>query len=424
MDQVKYRINFLVLIHVIALVGLIFPYGFPLYSISILAFWGYSLLNKSVSIKNNVFMIIMYLSITTYIVGVFNSEGVLYNTVINDLIGIFSLLLMVLSTGKFTIQEYTETVKRFLIIYAHVSLFFALISLFKYYSLLNNKHIQYFEVEGRPYPWGTALMPDYNMFALAMLVGLVATSYLIKKSEQTIMQVYGVVSSLIISLAILFSGSRRGWIVLLFLVFLLMYRFLQRLKNNTSRKNKKLILTLVLICISFIIIFKTQFNLSITNSYEFEKLRYRFSTLEDISSSLSSRTSRLEDGILLMKDFNIVEFIFGEGFSYLSFYGEKYIGPGYEEYPHNPLLSAFLYSGIIGLLVMITLLVIPIFRSLLSRLSIDYMIIYLIVLFFLIQSANSIFSTNIFWLILLIYCLIPVYERRVVRLESDINSSK
>lgn len=90
--------------------------------------------------------------------------------------------------------------------------------------------------------------------------------------------------------------------------------------------------------------------------------------------------------------------IIGHGFDYLEWYGLKYHNnPQRYDFPHNPIISAFLYSGIIGGIIYI----IFIFMSLLlywnKRESLGiYLILYLCCMFFCMFSGSSHFSFPLF----------------------------
>lgn len=406
------NINFLVILHLIAIVSLIFPYGFPLFSIVMMLFFIYMLFTKSLSLKISVYIGILYLSILVYIMGIFNSRGILYSIVISDLVNIVLICILLIITGSYNRIQYKKVIHRTLISFSYIVPILALLSLYKYYLLLNNNYIEYFEIEGRKYPWGTSLMPDYNMFALGMIIGLISLTYMIKNSDRIINQLIGVISSLIVILSILFSGSRRGWIVVVFVAIFFLYKAIKRLTLNTIKQNMFIFTAIFISIVIFIFGFKDYINISITNQVELDKLEYRYSTLEDFSESFSDRTNRLEYGLELINNFNVTQLLIGNGFSYLPLYGEEFLQAGKQDYPHNPLLSSFLYAGMIGFIVTLILVLIPIFRSIYEQKIFhkEYFLIYLIVLLFLIQSGNSIFSINILWFLIVHFCLIPMSD--------------
>jgi len=110
-------------------------------------------------------------------------------------------------------------------------------------------------------------------------------------------------------------------------------------------------------------------------------------------------------------DYSILKKIFGNGFVYLEKYGEKfYNSPKRYDYPHNPILSALLYSGIIGVILYIYFLVIVFINYWKYRkYHMTFFIIYLISFFFIMFSGNSHFSLPVFNLFSLVPFLSKYY---------------
>ncbi len=76
-------------------------------------------------------------------------------------------------------------------------------------------------------------------------------------------------------------------------------------------------------------------------------------------SFFTDRSSRWIYAIEIWKTkFNTSDKIFGHGFNYLEWYGEKFMGNSKNyDWPHNPFISILLYSGIVGLILYIILLI-------------------------------------------------------------------
>ncbi len=93
---------------------------------------------------------------------------------------------------------------------------------------------------------------------------------------------------------------------------------------------------------------------------------------------------------IYLKEHNIFQKIFGGGFKYLNYYGDIfYNDKNKSDWPHNPFLSILLYSGILGLLFYIFILI-KIIIVFVNRIS-EY---YLIFCFFTITFFFSFFSAN------------------------------
>lgn len=90
--------------------------------------------------------------------------------------------------------------------------------------------------------------------------------------------------------------------------------------------------------------------------------------------------------------------IFGQGFKYLEWYGDKFYGnPKRYDFPHNPIISSFLYSGIIGGVVYIIFLIMSLWLYWKKRQQLGiFFIMYLCCMFFSMFSGSSHFSFPLF----------------------------
>src|SRR5262249_40677997 len=65
----------------------------------------------------------------------------------------------------------------------------------------------------RGYPLGTSLVMDYNFYALPLLLGLVSAFWLLKRDGSSMWRALALLCLPALILAVLFSGSRRGLMV-------------------------------------------------------------------------------------------------------------------------------------------------------------------------------------------------------------------
>jgi len=81
--------------------------------------------------------------------------------------------------------------------------------------------------------------------------------------------------------------------------------------------------------------------------------------LLETGANFSERTSRWLYAVEIWKNkYKWYNKLFGHGFDYLGWYGEKYLGNSQvSDWPHNPFITVLLYSGIIGLISYLWLLV-------------------------------------------------------------------
>lgn len=120
---------------------------------------------------------------------------------------------------------------------------------------------------------------------------------------------------------------------------------------------------------------------------------------DTINYFTSPRTDRWRYALELWQTrYNTKQKIFGQGFKYLEWYGEKFYGnPKRYDFPHNPIISSFLYSGIIGGVVYIIFLIMSMWLYWKRRLQLGiFFIMYLCCMFFCMFSGSSHFSFPLF----------------------------
>lgn len=393
--------NFLSMLFTISVVGLIFPYGFPLFPIAVLLYLFVCLIRGNIGLRINIYSVILYGSVIMYFIGLLNNKGTVYQNNIADIENITLLLLLSFTFIKFNQYSYKKfLINTFKLLSCTIPCL-ALFSLYKFYLLLNGVQLNFLKIDGRSYPWGTTLMPDYNMFSLGMIIGVIGICYVYRKSNSLLIQLYTLISVCLLFIAIVFSGSRRGWLVLPLLSIYLMHVIIKKIniKQFKIKELSSLIILIILLILAVLI-----FPLEISYDYEIEKLKYRFSTLADIKNSFDERTSRWNYGFQLINEFNLFKLLIGDGFHYLNIYAEKFKTDSLEDYPHNPLISTMLYSGVIGVLVFLILIFMTINRLLYRRKLFggEFILIYFVTLIFLLPSANTFFSIKIIWILTLI----------------------
>lgn len=113
---------------------------------------------------------------------------------------------------------------------------------------------------------------------------------------------------------------------------------------------------------------------------------------------------------IFSEQYSTVKKIIGGGFDYLWDFGHAFYYKNnhrfYFDYPHNPVISAFLYSGILGGLSLVYFFFMTFLNFIRSFRSLIYFIcMYIIVFFFAFFSGNSIFGSPEF----LFFSLVPYY---------------
>jgi hypothetical protein len=129
---------------------------------------------------------------------------------------------------------------------------------------------------------------------------------------------------------------------------------------------------------------------------------------------IGNRKSAWIFALKIFSEYRLINKILGNGFGYLEKYGYKYYGDSKRlDYPHNPIVSTFLYSGILGGLIYILFLVASFWNYWKYRKHHQvFLIMYLITFFFMMFSGNSHFSVPIFTFLSIIPFLTKYYVNK------------
>jgi hypothetical protein len=135
-----------------------------------------------------------------------------------------------------------------------------------------------------------------------------------------------------------------------------------------------------------------------------------------------SRTTRYYYSWIIFKEYPLYNKLFGKGFDYMEQIAKKF-GEEEYDYPHNPFISAFLYSGILGGLIYIWFILVVFFYYIkYFKYHIFYFLSFLVVFFFSFFSANTHFSVPIFTILSMIPFLTKnIVEKNALEIE-NINS--
>ena len=127
---------------------------------------------------------------------------------------------------------------------------------------------------------------------------------------------------------------------------------------------------------------------------------------------LSERTVRWIYAFeLWTSEYSWINKLFGKGFDYLDIFGQKfYPDEDRIDYPHNPILSAFLYSGLLGGFFYIYFLVLSFYYYWKYRKNhMLFFILFLVTFVFVFISSNSHFNVPIFAML----SLVPFITRSI-----------
>lgn len=353
----KFEIKYLSLSFSALIIGLMFPYGFPLFgSLVFLQFLYLLLIRKKIIIFTKelftfYFLIVIFLCAQLQTLG-FDDHTKKY------FINLISIMFFIINA--LNILKNYDLFKNFYIqaqrIAFVLAVCIAVFSMYKFYLLLNGIKISFLQ-NGREYPWGSSLVTDYNFSSLGYILSILFGYSLFKKSRSLITMFFLLGGISIMMITVITSGSRRGLVIILVIIFfwiiksiLSKYSF-YRMKIKKVYMKKKIAYLLLLS-----IIFISIDNISLTNinTSELNKLLNRAETLingDNGHSSFSSREIRWNYAGDIINNFSWYQMLIGDGYRYHYLYGEKdFSHDGVKEgYPHNILISYFLFSGTLGL---------------------------------------------------------------------------
>ncbi len=161
--------------------------------------------------------------------------------------------------------------------------------------------------------------------------------------------------------------------------------------------------------------FYTNNNMDIANDTLEKRISDEYIKSLEKNKFSGGRTARWYYGWVIFKDYPWFKKLFGGGFEYMEMFGKKFGRVKYD-YPHNPIISAFLYSGIIGGVCYICFLILSFWYYWKFREHhMIFFIMYLVTFFFVFFSSDSHFDTPIFAFL----SIIPFFTRYLVTKEMN-----
>lgn len=249
---------------------------------------------------------------------------------------------------------------------------------------------------------GSSLNSDYNVYALGLIMALLLSlnlrssfKGLFKKS------LYFLLNAMLVG-SILLSGSRRA--VLMVIAVVLISLFYNRLKKLKNQWALGMVLILPIVGLGFIAQYSEPIVTSLAESELIDQSIGRVFTLKEQLTGENDRTIRFDWALAKLQDASGQEWLFGQGFGYLSKMGTNFSGE--EDNPHNFVLATLMYAGLIGGILVVLL----IFRALslaFNQNKTMYFIFLFMVLFGL-TSSNTLFSYRVFPIMLFLLALYPV----------------
>jgi hypothetical protein len=253
----------------------------------------------------------------------------------------------------------------------------------------------------RGYPLGSSLRMDYNFYALPLLLGVLSAFWIMKMDPFPLSRSTAVVCLPLLISAILLSGSRRGLLVVvcavpLLILWLVLFRANRGLGQPTMGISLKPVIGVIFLAAILSVIkldSLTEFVSNVTSADSFSEVMKRWETFQEGTYS-DTRMHYWTITMQRLSRFTPLEYLFGEGFAYVTDLGAD---PDLvEDYPHNFLLSSILYGGVLQTVCLLAVVVTALAR--LSRPSQGCGMFagwFVIVIIFLATSCNSFFSSEI-----------------------------
>jgi hypothetical protein len=338
------------------------------------------------------------------------------NIIIGDIFNIiwwviFILILNYSIDNEFSFQIFLKILFHSTFFIVSILAIFGLIKL--YLSTLGIIFPQFMVLreDGIEYPLlGTSLNKDYNIFSFGIFCGVFAGLYCYSNTSKVHLKVFYSFMILMSLISAILSMSRRGFVLGIFLFVLVIIwsfkKYSNKYNKNGLSQNKTANKPWLFVVASTIIVL---FAISLDwNSvlFDYTEINTWLSRIETITSIDSNdNDTRGIRWIFSMEYFSklsFVEKICGNGFEYMSIFGVKFQETDFD-HPHNVWISSLLYGGILGFLSTTGLTLIVLFQYFNRRdlfQSLFYW--YLLFLFLNFTSANTIFSSRVFVVLLLI----------------------
>ncbi len=274
-------------------------------------------------------------------------------------------------------------------------------------------------------PFGTSINSDKNFYSLYSFLGIISYIPLLikKQSMSKSLFIQLIIGTLLIN--ILFSFSYRGIIILVLLLVGLIITNIITLINSKQAKIKN-IRNNSLMLLFGVVLFGIVIN-SLNENKIVHQVTHHVNVYLNNTQELTSNAfhfNKWEYAIEYYQQQPFINKVFGSGFSYLQAFGQEFNeNKELVDYPHNPIISALLYSGIVGAVFALLFLIISVYYGILyfKKYTLFSLMLFTSLLF-VFFSGNSLFSVPIFLFLFSLSFLIRHQE--ITELHIDFNLDK
>jgi len=313
----------------------------------------------------------------------------------------------------------------FYIIYRKILLFFGVSSLIiAVFGLLNFYLELYYTPLISNTPFGTAINNNKNFYALFSFLGIISYVPLMNR-KQSFRNSFAIqIGILVLVFNTILSFSYEAIVILgILLLALVAFQVVtlfgsKRYRILASNSRLLLLASIMLLGVYFVS------NTSVESSSRILKYVRAYNYNVDKFNTDAFSIERLDYALRLYDKQPFINKIFGGGFHYYEAFGQKYIGTeGALAYANNPIVSALLYSGVLGALFTLLFFIISIYYGIsYLRTYPSFSLMLFTVLLFTFFSVSTIFNGPIFLFIFSLSFLIRYQE--ISDLIIDVNIEK
>lgn len=366
----------------------------------------------------------LFLMNITFFYGMFLSLTAVTLPVIKDAVRGVAFLFIWTIVLQMHLRNQSENILKIIEGFSKVILFvsiaLAVLGAAKYIMSLNGVRLDFLKGNSQLYPWGTSLVGDYNFYSLTLFIGgFITLRYWVCSTSSLRAGLYGGIFTVLFCVALL-AGSRRFWVVSPILFGVYLY-YINRVSKGLNIKLKwRDFIAGVVVVLLFLSGYRYISNPVCIDSVDKVECLSHASQIDSRSaefiqskgvSGVPSRTERW------MHVFNgeITAKLLGGGFGYRKDYGCLFNKCKVDDYPHAPILSAFLYGGLVAAFLTAALFFYALFiayqliksRSIFADLAFGLVAVVI----FSSVSGDTLFSLPVFFSMLIIArCALYVYS--------------
>jgi len=282
-------------------------------------------------------------------------------------------------------------------------------------------------------PFGTSINTDTNFYSLFAFLGIISFIPSLTKRENNKKNILNQFLILILILNIVFSYSYRSLFLLglmmIFLVSAQLIGLFGKSNSNLNNLNRNLRLLFFITVSSVIIVFaavknNTSLNAKLISGYNDKFTQDDSNGIEyQKALKLAFKYDKWEYALEYFSEQKFINKVFGSGFLYLEKFGEKFHTDSTRyDYPHNPVLSSLLYSGLIGALFLLSFLLISLYYGFVYLKKYPlFSLMLLISSLFVFFSGNSILSIPVFLFLFSVSFLIRHQEITDLNIEMNLH---